>query len=478
VTRLRIFLVNVGLRQPFYPLVAPPLGILCLAAYLRSKLAADIRLINQRLNNDPNEWIVRQIVDFDSDVVGLSSMTTGGYLLRDLTQKIRDALPGTLIVLGGPHASAAEGKLLEESPADVVVPGEGERSFEDVIRTRFDGGTLADVPGIFWRDEDNQIILNQGPVRRITDLDCLPPPAYDLIDLPDYWRRQSILPIPRRPPYLSLFSSRGCPYHCNFCHHIFGKKYVGQSAEHIVDEIEFFSRQYDLKEIEFFDDVFNLDKERLFEFSDLVQKRGLRLKIAFPNGLRVDILTEEAIDSLVRAGMYYSICPLESGSSRIQELMGKRLNIPRFLDNVELMAKRGVFINGCAILGFPTETEEELRLTVDTLCESQAHTGLLFTATPFPNTDLYRTAEKIRPEALKQLRYDGMDLSGLFVNLSDVPDHVLLRYQRMGNLKFFMNPKRIVRLLRAYPRPHLLPLYLPIYLRKVTKGLMSRKVCT
>jgi radical SAM superfamily enzyme YgiQ (UPF0313 family) len=216
-----------------------------------------------------------------------------------------------------------------------------------------------------------------------------------------------------------------------------------------------------------------LDRSRLAAFCDLLHRRNLRIKIAFPNGVRTDILTEQDVDALADAGTYFCSFALESGSPRIQQLMGKNLNIPRFVQGVEMAVKRGIFANGFNMLGFPTETEAEMQQTIDVASNSMLHTASFFTATPYPNTHLYDHVSKTHAQQLAKLSFKDTDYSQIQVNLSDVPDAVLFACQRRANRQFFMNPKRIYRILRDYPQPHLLSLYLPAYLTRLTKGLIG-----
>ena len=469
---LRIFLINVGYRQPVFPLLTPPMGIMCLASYLRSKFKADVRLINQKLNNIANDSLIKKIIEFDPDMVGLGAITPTAQHLPYIARQIRKALPDALILIGGPHVSAFGAGTLENSEADAAVPGEGEAVFEEIIHSHFGGGSLENVPGIYWKDKHGNIIKNPGMLPFIEDLDSLPFPAYDLIDLPAYWSQQSMPPIPRRR-YFSLFSSRGCPYNCIYCHNVFGKRFRQQSAERIVDEIQYLLKQYNANDVEFLDDIFNLDHKRLSEFCDLVHKRNLKIKISFPNGVRSDIFKEGEIKALVDAGLYYSSFALESGSPRIQKLMRKNLNIEKFLESVGTAASLGVFCYGFVMLGFPTETEADMQQTIDVACRSKLHTSSFFTVTPFPNTELYRIVMETCPERIANLKYDDMEYADVAVNVSDVSDDVLFSYQRKINQKFYLNPVRLARILRDHPTPHLLPLYSTVFLKRVTKGLFS-----
>ena len=148
---LRILLVNTGFRKPFHPLVSPPLGIMYLASYIRSKFNVTIRIVNQKLDNYPNEIIVKTARDMEADIIGLSVMSTGAHGLPDITQNIKTALPGSLIVLGGPHVSSFQTDSMRNNSADVAVPGEGEIAFERIVTSYVNNLPFSDIPGIYWR---------------------------------------------------------------------------------------------------------------------------------------------------------------------------------------------------------------------------------------------------------------------------------------------------------------------------------------
>jgi anaerobic magnesium-protoporphyrin IX monomethyl ester cyclase len=223
VKRPRVFLASLGRRTVSLPNSTPPMGILCLAAYVRSKLDVELLLMDQRVENASMETLVRRAADFGADVVGLSVMTPCASMLGPLTQGLRAALPKAFIVLGGPHVSALQEGALGGNVASAAVAGEGECALEQVIRVRQERGDLTDVSGLIWRDEGGAIIRNRGVAPVIENLDALPFPAYDLLDVSKYW---VLPPMTELPPhkYLSLFSSRGCPCKCIYCHAVFGKR--------------------------------------------------------------------------------------------------------------------------------------------------------------------------------------------------------------------------------------------------------------
>ncbi|MCX6917124.1 MAG: cobalamin-dependent protein [Verrucomicrobia bacterium] len=227
-------------RRTFFRPVSPPLGILQLAGYLRSRLKnLEIRIADQRAADCPVDEVVSQAAEFAPDVVGISCTTPDCDTVVALSSGIRHALPKALLMIGGAHASAFGAELMDTTCADCVVIGEGELTCEHVLQIWQESSRdFSAVPGLVWRSADGECVSNPGPVPVIEDLDTLPFPAYDLIDLRRYWQLWSMTvhPPPRR--YISMFTSRGCPYRCIYCHEIFGKRFRAQSPERIVAELE------------------------------------------------------------------------------------------------------------------------------------------------------------------------------------------------------------------------------------------------
>ena len=465
---LKIFLASLGFRKTVLGTI-PPLGIMYLAAYIRTKFKAEIRIVNQKLNNMPDDELVKQAREFGADVVGLSVMTTNAYGLPYITSALKTALPDALVVIGGPHVSAFEARSLEGNMADVAVPYEGEIAFEKIINAHFGGGNMAEVPGIFRRAKDG-IISNSGITAFIEDIDSLPFPAYDLIDLKSYWR-MPVMTASMRRGYISLFSSRGCPFQCIYCHRIFGDRLRLHSAQRVIEEMKFYIKQYGVNCFEFEDDIFNHDRKRLFEICELIGELETRIGLSFPNGLRIDELNEGSIDALADAGMYYCSCPLESGSPRIQKMIEKNLNIRKYLENVKYAASKRIFTFGFVMMGFPHETEEDIRQTIDVSCMSKLHTVAFYTLAPFPNTKVYNIAMSKNPDKLKSINYDDKEYPHIRANFSDMSDETLYYYQRKANRDFYMNPGRIFRLVRDFPQKQRLPLYIPEFFKRFSKGI-------
>jgi len=450
---------------------SPPLGLLYIAAWLRDRLSIEIRVVNQVAEGWSSERLAREIIAFEPDIVGLSYMTPSSYALPEITKALRTALPETLQVLGGPHIAAFGKDALAVTDADIAVAGEGEVVMEQIVRSHIEGCGMEDIPGIFRRDGEGNVLVNAGRQPLIENLDTLPLPAYDLIDVKRYWRQPSMAPIPNRK-YVSLFSSRGCPYGCMYCHNVFGRRFRAHSAERMVEEVKFAVKTLGAEEVEFLDDCFNLERKRIFNYAELLQKEIGPVKTVFPNAIRADLLDETTVDALVGAGLYHTSLSLESGTPRIQELIGKRLNIPKFVAAVELCANRGVFTNGYVMLGFPTETAAEMEETIRVASESRLHITSFFRVTPFPNTPLYEYVAKHTPEKLVEVPYNDMEYWRVKVNLSAVGDEMLDMYLGRAFRTFYLRPGRLYRILRDYPRPLGLPMYAMMFVKRALTGIV------
>jgi len=123
------------------------------------------------------------------------------------------------------------------------------------------------------------------------------------------------------------------------------------------------------------------------------------------------------------------------------------------------------------MMGFPTETESDLKQTLDVACQSKLHAASFYTLTPFPNTKVYDIAMKNNPEKLKNINYDDNEYSHMKHNFSDVPDEMLFYYQRKANRNFYLNANRVFRILRDFPQTHRLPTYIPEFFKRISQGI-------
>jgi radical SAM superfamily enzyme YgiQ (UPF0313 family) len=208
-------------------------------------------------------------------------------------------------------------------------------------------------------------------------------------------------------------------------------------------------KDYGVEEIEIVDDAFNLDLKRAKQIAELIVRKNLKIHISFSNGLRADRMDEELIELLKRAGTYRINYAVESASPRIQKLIKKNLDLDKTVKIIEWTAARKIFTFGYFMLGFPTETEAEVKETINYAMKSELHAASFFYLNPFPNTELVKTWPM--PDNWERAHVD-MDYTAFSLNLSEVPDEVLKKLYKQAYRKFHFQPRRMWRTFKVVPK--------------------------
>lgn len=431
----------------------PPMGLLYIAANLRAKLGAEVRLLDAMFEPDILKLVAAEVRASRPDVVGISALTAESFLAHKLAAAVKGEDRTVPVVMGGPHPSSNPGEVLGDPNIDAAAIGEGEETFTELARVIAEEGphwldpkVIHKVAGLAVRGEGGvEYTLPRAPIQ---DLDSLPFPAWDLIDYKKFWATGGMATVGIRP-YLPIFTSRGCPYHCVFCHQIFGKKFRARSPENVAEEVALIHK-LGTKHIEVLDDISNFDPDRFDRMLQLLLERGLQSVLSFPNAIRADLMRESSIDLLKRVGTGEVSVAIETASERLQKLLKKNLSLDKVSRTINLMADRRIFTRGFFILGLPTETEAEMRATIRFAHESRLHIALFFNPNPFPNTEMYdmfAKAGKLRPDA----NTIDFEYFGAPFNASDMPDATYRRLYRRAYYGFYLNPVRAYRIARDGP---------------------------
>lgn len=434
--------------------IVPPLGILTLAAVLRRERGGqyDIKILDTGISKTHPLQTEKFIRDFSPDIVGISALSLESANLHVIAAVTKRVSQNIKVIVGGPHATTFYDIILKDPNVDYAVVGEGEMTFVELLDYLNDGADGAGIKGVACLRNGE---LKFGGVRPfIEDLDSLPFPAWDLVKLLPYSRRvinmQGLLAA---SPYAPLFTSRACPYRCVYCHQNFGKKFRAQSAERTIEEIDMLTKKFNVKEIHIFDDVFNLDSQRVLDICEGILRKGLKIKISFPNGIRGDLLGKEVLSALSRAGTYLITYAVETATPRIQKMIHKNLDLEKIKQTIEWSFDMGIIPAGFFMFGFPTETEEEMRNTVKFALNSKLLKALFFCVVPFPRTELYDLIKKTYP----QLDF-SYDFTGAMHYWSTTPYYTqvtgidVATIQKRAWAKFFLDPWRLWTILKRYPK--------------------------
>lgn len=437
-----------------YHSATQPLGLMYIASCLKRKHPSiNIKIIDTRVTKFSREKLRVLLEEFHPEITGISAVTMEANSMHELAGIVKATLPECKVIAGGPHPTSFLKKTLEDMNIDFTVKGEGELTFEELVESIKKEVDVRKVKGIAFRN--NGDLIQTEPREYISGLDSLPFPAWDLIDIEAYSRFWSMSPRgPRR--YMVIYTSRSCPYHCIYCHNIFGKGFRARSPENVLEEIDILYNKYGIKELEVVDDIFNLDVQRAERICDLIIERGYDLAIAFPNGLRSDRLDKNLLEKLHRAGTRFISFAVESASLRIQKLIKKNLNLEKVKEAIKTAVELGIFSNGFFMIGFPTETEEEIKHTIKFAINSKLHTAYFFIVKPFEGTELFERFGLNRVSQLKD--YTDSSYFKIKYNLSQVDDKKLLKLCQLAYFKFYFNPVRITRIICNYAMnsPHLM----------------------
>ncbi len=461
----RVLLVKCGDFSPWRVgnEVSPPLGLMYLAAYARrERPGRDVfQLVDQRTCQwGPRQWM-DLVRDFRPDCIGLSALTVESDSLCELARGLKTAFPHIPLLTGGPHATAVRAALLDEAPVDYVIGGEAEIAFVELLDAleRGERDPAKPISGLCQRRADGVLIEVPNNISQ-PDVDELPFPAYDLIDIGVYEHFRRMSPL-IRGRYTGIFSSRGCPYRCTYCHEVFEKGFRAMTPPRVVDEMAYVVENYGVRQFEFYDDIFNADPKRALEVCREIVRRGLQVQLCFPNGLRADRLPDELIHALREAGTIEISFAIETASERLQKLIRKHMKLDRLRDAVTLAERLGILCYGFFMLGFPTETRAEAEQTIEFALSLPLHGAGFWITVPYVGTEMYSDLARDRGVAgTTDLSSIGMqaaehqyasDPNYASSTLSEMSAAELKRLQRWAYFRFYCDAARIRRILRWAP---------------------------
>ena len=368
-----------------------PMSLLCISTPVVNA-GYDVKIIDQRV--EP-KWqsILKQELHQEPICVGVSSMT--GPQLRYALEisKIVKAYGNSPVVWGGIHPSLLPAQTLENEDIDIIVQGEGEETFLELVQALEGKRPLSTVKGIWYKE--NGHIKSTG-MRSFVDLNKQPPLPYHLTDLRKYTRTMFGI------EHLNFFTSRGCPHQCTFCFNAAfdKKKWRPMDPDLTVQRIKDFVQSYNVKGLIFIDSNFSFDLHR----GQLILEGVLREELNVPiSKINVDIYTILNMDGkdfalLERVGCRRLPVAVESGSEKMRILLKKPVDVQRLLEVNRDLKKFNIFPVYLFMMGFPTETEEDLAESVSLasrlLNENPKADTFFNIYTPFPGTELLDITSK------------------------------------------------------------------------------------
>ena len=350
-----------------------------------------LELYKQGLNDDSHvvwQEIRTAVYNFQPDLLGITVMTTKFGSALKTAEVIKNMNPKLPIVAGGPHPTLLPEQVLKSQHIDMVVRGEGEKTFLNLVEMLDKNKNLKNIKGISYK-RDGKSFHNEDQ-DFIEDLDGIPFPARELLMNPQSYSSEDMGVI---------MASRGCPFNCSYCFHPWGKKVRFRSVENVVKEMIQIKTKYKTSQFEFKDDTFGINKKWSIDFCNRLVAENL--KINWGCTTRVDMLNEDLIKVMKKAGCNIIKLGIETGSERILKETRKGVTFNQMKATVGLLNKHKLFWSGYFMIGLPTETEEDVQKTYKFMKELNPYYAGLGVYNPFPHTELFNQGVKmglLKPE--------------------------------------------------------------------------------
>jgi len=364
---------------------SPPLGLCYLAAVLREN-GFRVAIADLHQGQNQSEDIVARCRLSNPKIVGITASTPSYPNALRVSRFVKAWNPNALTVLGGPHATGAAESCSNEPSFDYVCVGEGEQSFLQLVGALLHGKEDPKKVAGFVR-RTNGAIVHTGIPCRLSDLDTLPMPARDMLDLDTYYQKGAII------------SSRGCPIGCNFCScaAIVGNTYRVHSVGRVIDEIQHLMEQYGLRFFDFHDDTFNLHSDRVFDFCRQLRERALDVK--WGCFCRAAQMTSAMAKIMADAGCRVIQFGVEAGSDESLRKLHKQTLVRQIEDAVRWAREAGIEQVVCGfIIGHAHDTETDVKATIDLgirLARLGATRLTLSLLTPYPGTEVYSRRQEL-----------------------------------------------------------------------------------
>jgi anaerobic magnesium-protoporphyrin IX monomethyl ester cyclase len=407
---MKILLINSPIRLDAKPSCIPT-GLAIIAAVLRQH-GYEVEIYDCNALRPSNTDIIRKIESGTWDIVGVSGLITTYRWQKWILRKLKAVLPKALLISGGGLSTTNNELMFATTPVDICVIGEGETAMLNICRGKV-------LP--------NGRVTVQEP--NIKDLDALPFPAWDLLPMEIYLNNpiwgddsgnSSQLPGVKVKRSMNVITSRGCPYSCNYCYHLFGRgQYRQRSVDSVIAEVDSLIYRYNVDFIGFVDDNMMTSKGWMKHFCRKIAHKG----IAWGCHGRTNNADPEILGEMYQAGCRWVGYGIESGSPKILKAMNKKATVEQARQAILNTRAVGIFPNTTFIFGYPGEDGETVQETLDFKRELGIKCPSFY-ATPYPGTPLFEQIRHLIPDDFVTRLGNATEYT---INLTDWSDAELFR---------------------------------------------------
>ncbi|MDP8255071.1 MAG: radical SAM protein [Candidatus Alcyoniella australis] len=422
-----------------------PMGLTYIASAAR-QAGHDVRLIQQLTTSDPSDdQIVRQVEEYQPDVIGLSVLSDSYAISLELVRRIR-RVSRALIVYGGKHASINP-EIAGDPGVAAVLVGEGEYAFCEILE-RYDGSieSIRDVQGLAYFDGE---LHSNGISARIENLDELPFPMRETLPM-DRYRMVNLFGVPASLQRMaSCVSSRGCVYNCLFCPTpmLSNRKWHARSVENVTAEIAQILDQYNSNFILFHDEDLLLDRKRAAALCEAMIDQGFQRRLKWGCETNISNIDDSLLELLAKSGCIFLSFGIESGDSETLEQMHKKVDLERAKETLVRVRKHKIQTNGNIIIGFPWEDRERIERSFATIKQMQLDTLAINVLVPIKRSELFEIA--VNERLFVDRNYHNWTQKQAVMNTRHLSAAQVDELYRLLNRRFYFRPRFILRLLSS-----------------------------
>ncbi len=419
--------------------IEPPLGLAFIAAMVRQR-GFDVRLIDSTTEGYGLAELQQIVAQWQPHLVGISANTPVYPIAVELAALVKRALPEATVVLGGCHPTLYPERALANPGVDAVIVGEGELAMAEIAAARAAGRDLAGIAGLVHHCGGQVVREAERPF--LQDLDCLPPPAFDLLPIRKY---RISLGMARHTPAVSMVASRGCPMNCKFCTSpgIWKRCWRHHSPRYVGEVLETLATRHGVRHVQFRDDTFTIDRGWVEGICAEVLRR--RLRLTWDCYSTVGLVQDELVRRMKQAGCTCLSIGIESGNDgMLQKYKGTSKAEVR--EKMALLRRVGMQTRLFFMLAPPAERCEHLDETLAFALELDPDFAMFTPTVPLPGAALY-----------EELLHDGAgvpDYDHQLQNFQDIlyapPPFTVRELEEFRSLcyrRFYLRPRYVCRML-------------------------------
>ncbi len=430
-----------GIKRARYNYSRPPLGLCYIAGYLRKQRPGqdNIRIIDSISRNPDRNEIVKEIAGTSPDIVGFSVVTSSAPEAISIAGKLREALPGCLLVAGGPHATICPDELA--GAFDIVAAGEGEKTFHEIVESSCGGNGFEHIKGIVTIRDGK--IVRTPPRELIMPLDDIPPPARELLVSSDYYHS---FPYRSKGLFTTMFTTRGCPNNCYFCSNeaLWNRTIRFNSKEYAAAELDLIVDRGGATLVFIDDDNFLTNKERAIDICEAIIRHGNGLRwICHACARNID---EDALKCMKEAGCVEIQIGVESGSNKILNTLSKCADTAQVMEKFRLLKKYGIHSWATFIIGHDRDTRETIMETINYSIKLNPTYASFIALLPLPGTKVFEEFKK--KGYLKTTDWNKYTWHGYPVfETPELKSDELVELRTLAQKRFYLRPGKMAALL-------------------------------